>query len=63
MDKSKMMNGKVRRIWMPLTWIVLVALLLSGCGSAQQNKVYHVGILTSNPSFVAIGDGFKAKMT
>ena len=42
---------------------MLAALLLSGCGGAQQNKVYHVGILTSNPSFVAIGDGFKAKMT
>ena len=56
-------NEKVRKLWIPITWIVLVALLMSGCGSAQQNKVYHVGILTSNPSFAAIGDGFKAKMT
>jgi len=56
-------NEKVRKLWIPITWIVLVALLMSGCGSAQQNKVYHVGIMTSNPSFAAIGAGFKAKMT
>jgi putative ABC transport system substrate-binding protein len=38
-----------------------MSLLLSGCGAKP--KVYRVGILTSNPSFAAIGDGFRAKMT
>jgi putative tryptophan/tyrosine transport system substrate-binding protein len=44
------------------TWVIVISLFLSGCGSASQNKVYHVGILSS-ASFAAINDGFKAKMT
>ncbi len=53
---------KSQRVGVLLTWIIVVTLALSGCGASKPN-VYRVGILTSNPSFVAIGDGFKAKMT
>ena len=53
---------KSRKIWVLLTWLVALALLLSGCGQAK-SKVYHVGIL-SGLGFVADGtDGFKEGMT
>jgi len=54
-------QNRSRNGWIILVGVVVISLLLSGC--AQKPKVYRVGILTSNPSFVAIGDGFKAKMT
>jgi len=43
--------------------MLVAILLLSGCGNAQQTKVYHVGTLTYGDNFTVIGDGFKAKMT
>ena len=52
---------RTRKGWTILVWVVVVSLLLSGC--AQKPKVYRVGILSSNTSFEAIRDGFKAKMT
>lgn len=55
-------NGKSQMVWRLLTWVVIAAMLLSGCGGAKQKKVYHVGIF----GFIAFGqiaDGFKAKMT
>ena len=51
-----------QKIWALLTCLIVISLLLSGCGATQQNKVYHVGILSST-SFAPINDGFKAKMT
>ncbi|HEY9153179.1 MAG TPA: ABC transporter substrate-binding protein [Anaerolineales bacterium] len=62
MNKSKV-NGMARKLGAPITWIVLIALLLSGCGSAQQAKVYHVGIVYTQSTFGSIVDGFKAQMT
>ena len=47
--------------WALLTWMGMIALLVGGCSPAS--KVYRVGILTDNPNFHVIGDGFKAKMT
>jgi putative ABC transport system substrate-binding protein len=41
---------------------VIAAVLLSGCGGAQQKKVYHVGVFGFQ-AFGQIADGFKAKMT
>jgi putative tryptophan/tyrosine transport system substrate-binding protein len=55
-------KNNARKVWLILVGGIILSLLLSGCG-AQPPKVYRVGILTSNPSFAAIGDGFKAKMT
>jgi len=38
-------------------------MLLGGCGGAQPNKVYRVGILSGLNFVAVITDGFKAKMT
>jgi putative ABC transport system substrate-binding protein len=53
---------KSRRSAAALILSIVFALLLSACGPGQTPKVYRVGILTNNPSFAAMGDGFKAKM-
>ena len=63
MSNQKNSQQKYQKNWALLAWAIVIALLLSGCAGAQQPKVYRVGILSSNPSFAAIGDGFKAKMT
>ncbi len=56
-------HNKIRTGWSLLLLILVTALLLSGCGGAQQPKVYHVGILIGGTSFTPISDGFKATMT
>ena len=55
-------NEKVRKLGVFITWIVLVAVLASGC-VASKPKVYHVGILNVTANFAAIGAGFKSQMT
>jgi putative tryptophan/tyrosine transport system substrate-binding protein len=59
----KRFRSKFQNAWILVSLMVIVALALSGCGSAQQAKVYHVGTLTYGDNFTTIGDGFKAKMT
>jgi putative ABC transport system substrate-binding protein len=55
-------NGSYGKLWMLISSVMVVALLLSGCGLAQETKVYHVGIL-SGLNFVAdTTDGFKEGM-
>ena len=55
-------QNRLRKGWTILVGMVVVSLLLSGCGgSAAASKVYHVGILGFAP-FAEIADGFKAKM-
>ncbi len=49
--------------WPLLVWGVVVAMILSGCGTSAQNKVYHIGILSGLDAFGQAVDGFKAKMT
>lgn len=44
-----------------LIWVVVFALLLSGCG-AEKPKVYRVGIISGTDAFLSIADGFKAGM-
>src|SRR5512141_805341 len=63
MPDQKNYQCTYRKSWAVLTCVIVISLLLSGCAGAQQPKVYRVGILNGNPSFAAIGDGFKAKMT
>jgi len=53
---------KMRGLWHPLTWVIVIGLLLSGCAQAQA-KVYHVGVLSGLSAFSPALDGFKAKMT
>jgi putative ABC transport system substrate-binding protein len=54
-------QNKIQNWWTILLWIVMVSLLLSGCG-ASKPKVYQVGILIGSPEFSAVAEGFKAKM-
>ncbi|CAG0935260.1 hypothetical protein TFLX_04092 [Thermoflexales bacterium] len=62
MNSKHNRKSGVRTVWLILVGGIILSLLLSGCGGAQQPKVYHVGILTYGTSFTAIGAGFKAKM-
>jgi putative ABC transport system substrate-binding protein len=48
-------------VWPIFAGVIILSLLLSGCGSAQTPKMYRVGIL-GFPGFTQITDGFKAKM-
>lgn len=60
-----MLNKKnSQTIWSLFVGVVVIAMLLSGCGPAQETKVYRVGILSGlGPFFAPAVDGFKAKMT
>lgn len=54
-------QNKTRNGLIALAGLVVISLLLSGCGG-KTAKVYHVGIL-GVPSFAEVTPGFKAKMT
>ena len=60
MDTKNYLN-KSRYVWVLLTWLIVISMLLSGCGNAAQKKVYHVGIFGFQ-AFGQIADGFKARM-
>ena len=55
--------GRFKKLWMLISIAMIVALLLSGCGQAQETKVYHVGVLSGLDAFGPALDGFKSKMT
>jgi putative tryptophan/tyrosine transport system substrate-binding protein len=55
------LQGRSRKVWMLLTWLIAVALLLSGCGQSKP-KVYHVGILSGLGFIADATDGFKEGM-
>jgi putative tryptophan/tyrosine transport system substrate-binding protein len=58
-----MLNKKnSQTIWSLFVGVVVIAMLLSGCGPAQEAKVYRVGILCGYEFFYPAVDGFKAKM-
>ena len=58
-----MLNQKnSQKLWTMLIWVVVVAMLLSGCGSTQQAKTYKVGVLSGLSAFAPAVDGFKSKM-
>jgi putative tryptophan/tyrosine transport system substrate-binding protein len=52
-----------QRLWSLFAGILIIAMLLSGCGQAQNSKVYHVGVLSGLDAFSPAVDGFKAKLT
>ena len=62
MQRSYQAQNRIRKGWAILVGIVVVALLISGCGSATP-KVYRVGILSGLDFFADTVDGFKSKMT
>src|SRR6266508_2727992 len=52
-----------QRLWSVLVGIIILAMLLSGCGPAKETKVYRVGILCGYDFFYPAVAGFKAKLT
>jgi putative ABC transport system substrate-binding protein len=62
MSVKKDFTHKLPTGWVLVTLVVIISLVLSSCSAASTPKVYRVGVLASS-SFVAIDDGFKAKMT
>jgi len=54
-------QNRTRRGWTILVWVVVISLLLSGCGKTP--KVYRVGVLSGLDFVADITDGLKAKMT
>ena len=55
-------NKNSQKLWTLLTWVILITMLLSGCGSSQKTKEYKVGILIGLDFTAPIADGFKAGM-
>lgn len=63
MSDKKNSQGKYQKLWAMFSLLIVAALLLSGCGGAQQKtKVYKVGILVGLEFVTPIADGFKAGM-
>src|SRR5512138_3199692 len=64
-QRNSIMNDKknLQNVWSAFTWLLIVTLILSGCGSLQKAKVYHVGLMSYGTAFTAVGDGIKEKMT
>lgn len=63
MSSQKQSQGKLSKVWALLMLATVAAMLLSGCGAAQQSKVYHVGVLSGLDAFAPSIDGFKAKLS
>ena len=63
MFENKGSYGKYTRIWALISCVMMAALLMSGCGQAQESKVYRVGVLSGLDAFSPAIDGLKAKMT
>jgi putative ABC transport system substrate-binding protein len=55
-------QSALRNRWTALVWVVVVILLLSGCGAPAAPKVYRVGVLSGLNYVAVITDGFKARM-
>ena len=63
MSNQKNSQCKLQKVWAVLTLVIVISLLLSGCGGTQPAKTYKVGVLSGLGAFAASVDGFKAKMT
>jgi len=51
-----------QRLWSLFTVVVIMAILLSGCGGAQETKEFKVGILIGLDFTAPVADGFKSGM-
>ncbi len=54
---------KIQKAWVLLSIVIVIAMLLGACSTAQTSKVYRVGILSGLDAFAPSVDGFKNKMT
>jgi putative ABC transport system substrate-binding protein len=61
MEKKNFLK-KSRMVWILFTWVIVISMLLSGCGTAPQSKVYRVGVISGLGAFAPAVDGFKSKM-
>lgn len=61
MSNKQGLFGKYRKMWTLVSSMLMIALLLSGCG-AQETKVYRVGILSGLDFVADTADGFKEGM-
>src|SRR5215208_915054 len=61
---STIMSNKKnsQRLWSLFTVVVIMAILLSGCGGAQETKEFKVGILIGLDFTAPVADGFKSGM-
>jgi putative ABC transport system substrate-binding protein len=53
---------KSQQVWRVLSGVLMIALLISGCGGSTESKTYHVGLLSGVDTFNATFDGFKTQM-
>ncbi|HMB24360.1 MAG: ABC transporter substrate-binding protein, partial [Chloroflexota bacterium] len=60
--KGQIMQRHFKAVWRPLPWILIITLILSGCGGIGKSKQYKVGIFLGVESVVPVGEGFKAAM-
>lgn len=63
MFNKRIAQKERRNAWALLTVVVILAMILSGCGPSKSSKVYKVGILLGLEFIAPIGDGFKAGMS
>jgi putative ABC transport system substrate-binding protein len=56
-------KGKSHRVWTVLVWVMVVVLLLSGCGGTAKPKTYTIGVINLAPTLEGTLTGFKEGMT
>lgn len=60
---SNCSRTRYQKAWTAFCCILILSLLLGGCGRAQTPRMYKVGILSGLNFIAGIADVFKAKMT
>ena len=53
---------KYQQVWSLVAWVLLISLLVSGCGGGAKSNTYTVGLLSGVDTFNGVFDGFKAQM-
>jgi putative ABC transport system substrate-binding protein len=56
-------KSKKQKAWMVLTGLIVLALLLSGCGGSAGSKTYTIGVINLAPTLEDTFTGFKQGMT
>jgi len=63
MSTKKNFNDKLQKEWGVLTWVVIMAMVLSGCGGFAKSKTYTIGVINLAPTLEDTFTGFKEGMT